>query len=189
MTRTFLALELPDAVKNTLRRQIERLGRAIPEIHWVNPDSLHLTLAFLGEIDDAQLMAASESAAATARANAPFTLRLDGLGTFGSAQAPRVVWVGLAGDKTRLMQVQATVADELAARGFPREQRPFAPHLTLARIKRPLSDAALTTLARVQREPLPKMTWQADAISVMKSELLRPSARYTALSHWPLCLP
>lgn len=189
MTRTFLALELPDAVKNTLRRQIERLGRAIPETHWVNPESPHLTLAFLGEIDDAQLMAASESAAATARAHAPFTLRLDGLGTFGSAQAPRVVWVGLAGDKTRLMQVQANVADELAARGFPREQRPFAPHLTLARIKKPLSDAALTALARLQSEPPPKMTWRVDAISVMKSELVRPAARYTALSHWPLSLP
>jgi RNA 2',3'-cyclic 3'-phosphodiesterase len=189
MTRTFLALELPDAVKSTLRRQIERLGRAIPEIHWVNPESLHLTLAFLGEIDDAQLMAASESAAATARAHASFTLRLDGLGTFGSAQAPRVVWVGLAGDKTRLMQVHATVADELAARGFTREQRPFAPHLTLARIKKPLSDAALAVLTRLQSEPPSQMTWRVDAISVMKSELLRPAARYTALSRSPLRLP
>jgi RNA 2',3'-cyclic 3'-phosphodiesterase len=189
MTRTFLALELPDAVKNTLRRQIERLGRAVPEVHWVNAESLHLTLAFLGEINDAQLAAATESAAAAAGAHTPFTLRLDGLGTFGPARSPRVVWVGLAGDKTQLARLQATVADELEARGFPREQRPFAPHLTLARSKKPLSEAALNTLTRFQSEPPPKLAWQADAISVMNSDLLRPAARYTALSRWPLRQP
>src|SRR6185437_14637680 len=98
-------------------------------------------------------------------------------------------WVGLAGEKARLLALQAAVANDLAARGFPREERPFSPHLTLARIKRPLTDDALAALARVQHEPPPVATWRADAISVMKSELLRPAARYTALSRWPLAQP
>lgn len=189
MTRTFLALELPDAVRNALRRRIERLARMIPEVRWVDPAGLHVTLAFLGELDDAQLEAATESAATAAGIHAPFSLRLAGLGTFGSARSPRVVWVGLAGEKTQLLALQTAVADELAAHGFPREERPFSPHLTLARIKKPLSDDALATLARVQHEPPPDATWRADAIAVMKSELLRPAARYTALSRWPLALP
>lgn len=189
MTRTFLALELPDAVRNTLRRRLERLVRMIPEVHWVDPAGLHTTLAFLGELDDEQLDAASQAAATVADAHAPFSLRLAGLGTFGSAHSPRVIWVGLAGENARLLALQAAVADELAARGFSREARPFSPHLTLARIKKPLTDDALAALARVQREPPPDATWRADAISVMKSELLRPAARYTAVSRWPLALP
>jgi 2'-5' RNA ligase len=189
LTRTFLALELPDIVRSTLRRRVERLARMIPEVRWVDPAALHVTLAFLGELDDAQLEAATESAATVASVHAPFALRLEGLGTFGSARSPRVIWVGLAGEKTQLMALQAAMADDLAARGFPREERPFSPHLTLARIKKPLTDEAFAKLARVRHEPPPDATWRADAISVMKSELLRPAARYTALSRWPLSLP
>src|SRR5690242_6218755 len=133
MTRTFLALELPDTVRNTLRRRIERLKRMIPEVHWVDPASLHITLAFLGELDDERLDAATQAAASTAGGHAPFTLRLAGLGTFGSARSPRVIWVSLAGEKARLLSLQAALANDLAARGFLREERPFSPHLTLAR--------------------------------------------------------
>jgi 2'-5' RNA ligase len=189
MTRTFLALELPDTVRNILRRRIERLTRMIPEVRWVDPEGLHVTLAFLGELDDEKLDAATQAAATVAGVHAPFSLRLAGLGTFGSAHAPRVIWVGLAGEKAHLLSLQAAVADDLAARGFPREERPFSPHLTLARIKRPLTDDALAALARVRHEPPPDATWRADAIAVMKSELLRPAARYTAHSNWPLALP
>lgn len=189
MTRTFLALELPDAVRSTLRRRIERLARIIPEVRWADPAGLHVTLAFLGELEDIELEAATQAAATVAGLHAPFSLRLAGLGTFGSARSPRVIWVGLAGEKARLLALQAAVVDDLAACGFPREDRPFSPHLTLARIKKPLTDDALATLARVQHEPPPDASWRADAISVMKSELLRPAARYTALSRWPLAQP
>ncbi len=186
MTRTFLALELPDAVKGALRRRIERLARAIPEVRWVDPASLHLTLAFLGELDDARLEAATQSAMVVASAHAPFTLRLAHLGTFGSARSLRVIWVGLAGEHAQLLALRGALTDDLASRGFPREERPFAPHLTLARIKAPLSDGALTALAQALGESANAVSWQADAISVMKSELVRPAARYTALSRWPL---
>lgn len=189
MTRTFLALELPDAVSGVLRRRIERLSRAIPEVRWVDPASLHLTLAFLGDLDDAHLEAATQSAMVVASAHAPFTLRLATLGTFGSARSPRVIWVGLAGEQAQLLALQAALTDDLAARGFPRDVRPFAPHLTLARIKAPLSDDALTALAQTLAESANAVSWQADAISVMKSELVRPAARYTTRSRWSLALP
>ena len=189
MTRTFLALELPDAIKAVLRRRIERLSHALPDVRFVDIAGLHLTLAFLGELDDARLASATAATEEAASAHAPFTLRLARLGAFGSARSPRVVWVGLAGEVAQLGALQSTLADALAARGFPREARPFAPHLTLARIKKPLSDDALTALARLQGESAPDATWQADAISVMKSELLRPAARYTTLSRWPLAAP
>lgn len=189
MTRTFLALELPETIKAVLRRRIERLAHALPEVRFVDVAGLHLTLAFLGELDNAHLAAATEAAEEAASAHAPITLRLARLGTFGSARSPRVIWVGLAGEVAQLGALQSTLADALAARGFPREARPFAPHLTLARIKKPLSDDLLAALARLQGEPAPDAAWQADALSVMKSELLRPAALYTALSRWPLAAP
>lgn len=186
MTRTFLALELPEPVKHALRRQITHLAQALPDIQWVDPAGLHLTLAFLGELDDDRMEAATESAQSAAHIHQPFTLRLARLGTFGSARSPRVIWVGLTGETARLLALQASVADELSARGFPREARPFAPHLTLARIKKPLSDGSLNSLTHALGGPAENVSWQADAVSVMKSELLRPAARYTALSRWPL---
>lgn len=189
MTRIFLALELPDTVKNALRRRIDRLARIMPDVRWVDPAGLHLTLAFLGELDDARVEAANESAAAAASAHPPFSLRLAGLGTFGSARSPRVIWVGLAGEKAHLLALQAALATELEVRGFPREERPFAPHLTLARIKTRLSDTTIDALDRAVREPPGKVSWRADTIAVMRSELLRPAARYTALARWPLLLP
>ena len=189
MTRTFLALELPETIKAVLRRRTERLAHALPEVRIVDVAGLHLTLAFLGELDNAHLAAATEAAEEAASAHAPITLRLARLGTFGSARSPRVIWVGLAGEVAQLGALQSTLADALAARGFPREARPFAPHLTLARIKKPLSDDLLAALARLQGEPAPDAAWQADALSVMKSELLRPAALYTALSRWPLAAP
>lgn len=189
MTRTFLALELPETIKAVLRRRIERLAHALPEVRFVDVAGLHLTLAFLGELDNAHLAAATEAAEEAASAHAPITLRLARLGTFGSARSPRVIWVGLAGEVAQLGALQSTLADALAARGFPREARPFAPHLTLARIKKSLSDDLLAALARLQGEPAPDAAWQADALSVMKSELLRPAALYTALSRWPLAAP
>ena len=146
----------------------------IPEVRWVDPASLHLTLAFLGELDDARFEAATQTARPVAGVHAPFTLRLAGLGTFGSARSPRVIWVGLAGEKARLLALRAALTDDLAARGFPREERPFSPHLTLARIKTPLTDDALTVLARALHEPAPDVTWRAEAIAVMKSELYVP---------------
>ena len=189
MTRTFLALELPETIKAVLQRRIERLAHALPEVRFVDVAGLHLTLAFLGELDNAHLAAATEAAEEAASAHAPITLRLARLGTFGSARSPHVIWVGLAGEVAQLGALQSTLADALAARGFPREARPFAPHLTLARIKKPLSDDLLAALARLQGEPAPDAAWQADALSVMKSELLRPAALYTALSRWPLAAP
>jgi RNA 2',3'-cyclic 3'-phosphodiesterase len=189
VTRTFLALELPPAVKSALRRRIDALSRQIPDARWVNPDGLHLTLVFLGELNDERLEAATEAAATVAGEHAPFTLKLAQLGTFGAPHAPRIIWVGVAGERARLLALQAAVSDALAARGFPREERLYSPHLTLARVSRRLPDAALEALTRAQSEPPANVSWRAEAISVMKSELARPAARYSALSRWPLSSP
>ncbi len=187
LTRTFIAVELPGVARAALQAHIARLSRALPRVRFQPPDSLHLTLAFLGELDDEQLATATQAAVAAAPAVSPFTLTVAGLGVFGPPSAPRVLWCGVGGDVPALLRLQAALADQLDAAGFPREQRPFAPHLTLARFKQPLDPAALQRLLGILANPsVAKTPFAVDSLSVMQSELLRPAARYTRLRACPL---
>lgn len=192
MTRTFVAIELGDQARAHLDREIARLRRVLPSVRWGVPDSMHLTLAFLGELDDERLAAVEEAAKETAHTVQPFSLRVTGLGAFGPTYAPRVIWAGLAGDLPRLSQLQQALAAALAVRGFARDERPFSPHLTLARVRERLPIAEVGRLRSLiddsphLRDPAPDATIPVDHISVMKSELSRPAARYTCLRAVPL---
>jgi 2'-5' RNA ligase len=186
LTRTFVAIELGDEARTHLAREIGRLGRALPGVRWADPANLHLTLAFLGDLDGEQLAAVGAAADEAALAVKPFTVEVAGLGSFGLSHAPRVLWVGLSGNLQRLDQLYEALAAALEARGFPREARPFAPHLTVARLKAPLPDGDAQRLASLLRDGgtgsrRTGASIPVDHISVMKSELLRPAARYTCL--------
>ncbi len=195
MTRTFIAIELSEEARTHLSREIRRLAQALPRLRWVDPASLHLTLAFLDELDDLQLATASQIALEVAQKTRPFTLTIGKFGTFGPAHSPRVIWAGVDGHLQRLFDLQAHLAASLAAKGFPPDERPYSPHLTLARIKDALSDQELSTLRRFIPATSSSHTKhhtsspsEADTaaipvqhLSVMKSELLRAGPRYTRL--------
>lgn len=187
MTRTFIAVALGEQAQNTLKATIRGLADALPSVRFVDPASIHLTLAFLGELDDARLALAHEATATAAREHEPFELAVDGLGVFGARRAPRVIWAGVSGAIDRLLAVQHRLAVELAARGFPPEERAYSPHLTLARVRSPLTSDELARLDRfvhapvVDPAPIP-----ATSLDVMKSELARSGARYTKLRQYPL---
>lgn len=189
MTRTFIAVELNDDVRDALQRRIVRLQRSLPSVRLADPASLHLTLAFLGEIEDDQLTGVIDTALAAASATRPFTLSLGELGTFGSRRAPRVIWTGVVGNVAPLLALQQHLASGLESLGFPREERPFSPHLTLARLKQPLPPDIIGQIDTLQQAPIPpgeRVTFDVDQIAVMKSELLRSGARYTRLHACPL---
>jgi 2'-5' RNA ligase len=195
MTRTFIAIDLNDEARSYLHHQIQRLSRLLPRVRWVDPHSLHLTLAFLGELDDEQLAQASQATLETAQAARPFIMRVGSPGIFGPPQNPRVIWIGLAGNLQPLLDLQARLVERLAQKGFPPEERAYAPHLTLARIKSPLSQPELAGLRQVipaaagghwSSPPEPKSDQTLPEIpvahlSVMKSELTREGSQYTRL--------
>ncbi len=192
MTRTFIAVRLPDAIRSQLALQIDALKPRLPAaVRWVALESLHLTLAFLGELDDARLEAAEQATAVAAREGPPFTLALTHLGTFGSARAPRVIWAGVSGDIAALGNLQGRLATELELRGFPHEDRPFSPHLTLARIKELLPPDTARALPDLLRSaPAEHGSWRVHELCVMKSDPstgpTRTAARYTCLHAYPL---
>lgn len=186
-TRTFIAIELGDAARAALARTITSLARELPGVRFVEPASLHLTLAFLGDLDEAQLEQATQATAAAAQLSAPFALSVVGLGSFGPPHAPRVIWAGVGGNLRALTATQRALADELAARGFAREERPFAPHLTLARLKRPLDADAQGRLAQRLAAPAPTgAPIAARELSVMKSTPLPAGAMYSRLGAFSL---
>ncbi len=188
MIRTFIALNLDDSIRHLLAGVIHQMAQELPSIRWVDPQGIHLTLAFLGDLTDEHLAEAMQAAKAAAPRVAPFEVRLSHLGVFDTLLRPRVIWVGIDEPSGVLQQLHHTLNRELEKRGFAVEKRPFSPHLTLARIKVPLKPEERQSLLGLLRET--KMTssspYRVGRLSVMKSELLRSGARYTHLQDYVL---
>jgi RNA 2',3'-cyclic 3'-phosphodiesterase len=190
MTRTFIALEMSAPAQRVLGQTIERFARALPAPRWVDVAGIHLTLAFLGELDDDRLALAMEAARAAAHDFPAFDYRLTAAGFFGPPQQPRVIWMGVE-DKpvaqlhgSPLQRLHSDLDRELQRRNFETEKRPFSPHLTLARVKQPLSPAELQTLQRLlhgKQENTGSTLYRAGHLNVMKSELSRAGAKYSVL--------
>ena len=190
MTRTFIALELNEALQRFLGDIISKAALELPILRWVDPASIHLTLAFLGYLTDEQLETAINAARIAALQAVPFEYRLKGLGIFGSSSQPRVIWMGvedLPSGKIQgspLQHVHRVLSRELELRGFELEKRLFSPHLTLARIKQPLTLDEQRRLQHLLHSKLAGSSsaiYQVSTLSVMKSELSRSGAKYTCL--------
>jgi len=190
MTRTFIALKLNEALQRFLGEIISQISQELPDLRWVDPHGIHLTLAFLGELRDEQLVEVIHAAEEAAQKASAFEYRLKGLGIFGSPRQPRVIWMGvedLPSGKVQgspLQQVHHVLSRELELRGFEAEKRPFSPHLTLARIKQQLSPDTQQRLQRVLHSRLAgssSAVYQVNNLCVMKSELSRAGAKYTCL--------
>ena len=190
MTRTFIALEANEALQSHLAGVIRQVARLLPRVRWVDPSGIHLTLAFLGELDNAQLERAIEAATLAARQVQPFTYRLTRLDIFGSPRQPRVVWMGIEEASGSLARLHSLLQNELARSGFETDKRPFSPHLTLARIKAPLASDDVQRLQEIlagkQSGIVSSHGYTVQYVNVMKSELLRSGAHYTRLQACPL---
>ena len=147
-TRTFIAIEIPDKVKDLIASHVERLKGLVPQgIKWVDPQTCHLTLAFLGNVPNDRLPTLFRIVDAVAADSPPLRLKTGLLGAFPNPHRPRVLWIGLEGDTQLLALTQRRLQDALEADGFPQEQRAFNPHITLGRARRkgliPLPETAL----------------------------------------------
>lgn len=190
MTRTFIALEMNENLQSHLEQVIQQVKQALPDIHWVNPRSIHLTLAFLGELNDAQLADATQAAEAAAQQVKAFHYRLTRLSIFGTSRHPRVLWMGIDEPSGTLNTLQHILYQQLGQRGFELDKRPFSPHLTLARAKAPLSPPEQQYVQQLldekQQGIISPELYSARHMNVMKSELSRAGAKYTLLQAYPL---
>ena len=141
--RTFIAIDLDVRVRKRLAEIQDRLRPQCPKLRWVDPNKMHLTLKFLGEIEDQQALIVSEALDELARNTAPFDIAIEKTGVFGQRGSVRVVWVGISDCDGGLARCQEHCERLLEPLGFPRENRPFHPHLTLARNKSPRHSDAI----------------------------------------------
>ncbi|MDQ6919664.1 MAG: RNA 2',3'-cyclic phosphodiesterase [Candidatus Dormibacteraeota bacterium] len=175
--RAFLAVEIPDLQREALAVYLEGCRAAAPTFRWVSPESLHLTLRFLGPLDPHRLDALA--GALRSVAVEPFLAGLDGLGTFGRSRAVRVVWLGLAAGSEELVRLAGEIEGRCAAHGFEPEARPYNPHLTLARSRQRGGD-------RLPELPQPpELTgWTVTRFRLYRSRLGRGGATYSVLEEF-----
>lgn len=194
MIRTFVAIELDAPLRKALaqaqadlRSRLQKAMGPDVRIQWVKPESVHLTLKFLGDIPEERV---PEIVAALARATGACvrcTVDVGGLGAFPDARMPRVLWVGLSGQVAGVARLAADVERALVELGFAPEPKPFNPHLTLARIKERSRDIGRALAAdRMLERTAPIGTVMVNAIALMKSELKPSGAVYTKLCEAPL---
>ncbi len=177
MLRLFVALDLTEEI----RRRLAGLAGGVPGARWTEPENLHLTLRFIGEVPEDQAM---DIDAALAEVRAPaFPLILDGVGVFGSARRARVLWAGVERSEA-LAHLQAKVESALVRCGLPAEERKFSPHITLARLKDAPADRIgrfLSDRGLFRAGPMP-----VEHVTLYRSHLGNGGAVYEALREYPL---
>jgi len=164
-------------VKDELARAIASLEQHVAGARWVPKENIHLTLAFLGRVDDERVADVSGAVGDAVAKHVDFTVRLGELGAFPSAKRARVVWAGLDGPTNGLAGLADSVGESLEPLGFPRETRAFRPHVTLARVKNPAP-------VRLD-EMLSPISFRVERISLFESKLGRPHAVYSELITFP----
>ncbi|MCC6503092.1 MAG: RNA 2',3'-cyclic phosphodiesterase [Deltaproteobacteria bacterium] len=182
--RTFVAIKLPSEVTELLRTIQASLNRGLKGTSWVRPESIHLTLKFLGEIDDAKVRDVAAGLEKAAEGFRPFSLEVGGVGAFPNARAPKVVWAGIK-ECAELTKLQKSVDERLSIIGFEAETRPFTPHLTLCRIKSAEDGRALGRLIAGLGEQA-KASFTVNSFVFMKSVLKPQGAVHTDIKEFAL---
>jgi 2'-5' RNA ligase len=178
--RAFVAVDISDTARRRLARLQGEWTASPMHLKFVAPVNIHLTLAFLGDIESARVgdvRAAMDTAAA---GGAVSRCEIAGTGFFGSPRAPRVIWAGLRGDLAGLAQVHHALTTGLGNRGFPVENRPLTPHLTLARIKSRRGVEGLPSLLADSRDKA-FGELDVDRLQLYRSELGPGGPTYTLL--------
>jgi len=187
--RAFIALALPDE----LRRHLGRIQRCLSDggvrVRWVRPESMHLTLKFLGDLPLEKLPAVTDALDQVAGRCAPLQLTAAGLGGFPNRNRPRVLWVGIGGEREGLVSMQQRIEAGLSPLGWPPEKRPFQGHLTLARARgRGAMEKGIGDIL-AQCDPGDALAFQADKLTLYRSRLRPEGAVHDILKQWTLETP
>jgi len=186
--RLFVAVNLPAAEQGRIRDATERLRDTALPFRWIAPEALHLTLSFLGEVAEQRMDELMTALGAVAIRHNPFAIRLAGIGAFPGLRRPRVLWLGVADDGS-LARLQSHTAAALEPLGFPREQRAYNPHLTLARARSEARPGAFGTLAAAAEGVTHESVVEVNSIDLMRSHLSRSGARYEKIASAVLGIP
>jgi 2'-5' RNA ligase len=178
--RSFIALELSDEVRGELSRILGLLKEANADVKWVRPESVHLTLKFLGYVPEGRIASLAQKLKEIAQSASPFEIVLDGIGIFPDWSHARVLWIGVGEGSDRVKDLASRVEEAMALEGFEKEKRSFSSHLTLGRIRGAKNKDELRKIASsIEVKPLKS---HIPRIVLFKSVLTPKGAVYSPLS-------
>jgi len=186
--RVFIAIDIDDGIRKALanmqREMLAKVDIKKSDAKWVNPRTMHLTLKFLGEIKDPQVVEVCKITRDVASRHKSFDIDIGSVGCFGGKSA-RVLWVGAGQESENLLQLQGGLEQGLASAGWPPETRKFAGHLTLCRVRNSGAGVKLAQLTEEYRD-FRLAVAPVDALCVYQSELRSEGPVYTVLGNYDL---
>ena len=184
--RVFCAIDLPESVHARLRQHIAQLRdvESASKVSWTRDTNVHLTLKFLGDIAQSRISLLSQAADSAVSGRQAFKIVIERTGLFPKAGAPRVLWIGVSDPSGGLLSLQRDFEEECARAGFDGEDRPFHPHLTLARLRQPRASRALAAAhMKMAFEPIEVVVSE---LRVIRSQLSSKGSQYTVLTRHSL---
>jgi 2'-5' RNA ligase len=182
--RTFIAIDLDHKIRERIASLQAKLKARGPKISWVKPERMHLSIKFLGEIEETQVEPIKKSLDTVAGQCRPFDITFAGLGVFPPHGRASVLWLGIQDASSGLNACWKTCEDALAAVGLPREDRPFSAHLTLARNKNPRLSSEVRRLLN-DPPPFEPQTQRVKGLTFYRSTLTSEGPIHEVLAHCP----
>ena len=184
--RSFLAFELPEEFKRIVSRASGEMKKSLPNVRWVKPGNIHLTVVFIGDMDTEQIDPLEKRIAGVCGEHGPFNMALKGVGVFSNRRNPRVLWVGLDGEIDRMSVFRNSLQKVLKPFGIKQERRPFNPHLTLGRFRKNEKAGVHLEELLLKYKDLTSPVCALRELLLFKSDLKPNGAVYTRMNAWPL---
>lgn len=180
--RTFIAIDLPDDVREKIFKIEKRLMKIDTGVKWEAREKFHVTLKFLGDVNE-EAVGSIEDVLKQALVNFPkFNVIYEGIGCFPDKRKPKIIWVGCRDESGKLSEVQKIVEDEMEKLGFERERKEFCPHVTLGRVKKMRNiEMLIKEIESIKSFELNFGVGQVSEILIMKSDLKPTGSVYTVL--------
>jgi 2'-5' RNA ligase len=181
--RTFVAVEIPLETRDRARRAIAALDTTSAKVKWVEPQTLHWTLKFLGDVDILETPAVCEAVRKAVEPLAPFDVEAWGVGAFPDLTNPRTVWIGMRHGSEQMIELHDAVEFELSKLGYRSENRRYRPHLTIGRVRQ--SPDGIEELAEVieAHADFDAAVSLVEEVVVFSSQLNREGPTYEPLCH------
>ncbi len=184
-SKAFVAVELDESSVMVLARCVQVLRQECPKVRWSRPEQLHLTLKFIGDIDNRQLPTLCQTLREVCSVVEPFAIELRGLGTFPKHKPPRVVWAGVIDPTEQLRKLAEQIDERMGQLGIARENRQFTPHLTLGRVTR-AADSERLQAALAEAAPRIAGRCEVEELALLASLKEGGQVEYDAIDRAPL---
>ena len=181
--RAFIAIDLPEEIKDHLSLLETKLKQSGADVKWAAPVNIHLTLKFLGDIDDKRINQIIQILDDISSNTPQFYIKLGGIGTFPNIRSPRIIWIGLAAGNNETKEITADLEERIEKIGIPKEDKPFTSHITIGRVKSNLNREKLIPLLTTLTTENDKSNYQflATKLTLFKSTLTPKGPIYEAV--------